>query len=150
MIQSKPRNLHSLHQTLRCCLCNSHNKANQKANQEMDNEQKKLRLVEDKNTKYILFGPPSWLTASMNLWWSSHVHFNLGLASVDNTRLIFVFWLLPLIVLLSINKHIQISPSSIQLRTTPININKTKGLFTYLFSKIVGFGCKDMEIYMYI
>lgn len=35
-----------------------------------------------------LSAPPSWLTASMNLWCNSGVHFNLGFASLDKTKFI--------------------------------------------------------------
>jgi len=43
-----------------------------------------LRLM--KFVLYSLSAPPSWFVASMNRWWSSGVHFSLGLASVDNTK----------------------------------------------------------------
>jgi len=37
----------------------------------------------DKEDRDELSGPPSWLTASMNLFWSSQLHFNLSLDSFD-------------------------------------------------------------------
>lgn len=86
VVQSQARNSHHPHQTLRCCLWPIYKKTLETL----------WYILWLKYYKWInklldsLSGPPSWFTASTNLWCSSGVHFNLGFASVDKTK--FMFW----------------------------------------------------------
>ena len=49
MIQGKPRNLHRLHQTLRCCLCKQKNRKNKKTIKKWII--RKTKTKEDENPK---------------------------------------------------------------------------------------------------